>query len=152
MSANIIITFKIRFIKGKTNGMPSILTPTKTQMTLSYNFDLKDDPTFFDLWCRCPSMLLVPVGETKPYLEFDTPLIQMPTHWLDAYDWTEEYHAHRLELKKRMCAKLKNDLIIQRSAAVKELERITTRIKSLVEYEAALQRDDIARDIRFPFM
>lgn len=151
-SASITVTFKIRFIKGNVNGMPSILTQTRSQLILPYDFDLKNNPTFFDLWSRCPSMMLVPVGETKPYVEFDTPLISMPTHIFDAYDWTEGYMEHYYELKTRMCAVIKEQLYKQREATEKELERLNNRIKSLSDYEATLVRDESVYDVRFPFM
>jgi hypothetical protein len=150
-AAHIKIRCKIRFIKGNINTLNSILdAKPRAEFTLKYDFDLKDKPTFFDLWSRCPTMMLALAGQSKPFLDFDVPLIDMKSFIFDAYDWTEEYTPQRYMLKSRMCAKIREELEETRSQVLKELERIRNRINSLVAYEAALVNIDFVEDPRFP--
>lgn len=150
-TAHIKIRCKIRFIKGNINTLNSILSsPPHTELVLKYDFDLKDKPTFFDLWSRCPTMMLTLTGQSKPFLDLNAPLIDMKSFIFDAYDWTEEYTAQRYMLKARMCAKIREELEEKRSKVLKELERIRNRINSLTEYEAALVSVDFVADSRFP--
>lgn len=150
--SSVTLKFRIRFLRQNINKLPSLEGKREVGLVLPYVFYQADNPTFFDLWCRCPTMLLTPSGSKTPYVNFDTPLIEMKTCIFDAHDWTEEYMEQRFELKVRMCAKVRQVLQEEKEKAEREVERINARIDSINEYEASLATAEILRDDRFPLL
>lgn len=65
-------------------------------------FHAYTNPVFFDLWARCPTVVLSLPGGKVPFTDMDAPLMSLSSHVFEAHDWRAEHAELRSKFKIRL--------------------------------------------------
>ncbi len=135
--ASIEIVCYVRFCKENVKKLPADLQQ-------SYSFPAHTNPVLFDLWARCPTVMLALPGETRPLTNMDASLMGLPSPVLVALDWTPEHRELHLRCKMRLCAMVRATIDRQMCEMRIDYLRLATRDRRMVAYMEQLERGELS--------
>lgn len=139
--ATIQLICQISFRRENVPRLATFLRETwRSSFVLPYTFQAYHRPTFFDLWCRCPTVMLCLPGEKKPFLDLNASLMSLPVHVFEAHEWRPEYTEIRVEFKKRCADEMMKNIAKQMDDLRAAYARLTDRRVQLTDYMEKLER------------